>query len=366
MFDELKASISSLRERAEVLGRYLDREAKLARIAEIDLISAEPDFWNDHQRAQSLGREKTRLQKDIDAVDAPLNAIKEAAELLEMAELEGEEEFATEVAASVERIEQEISDLEFARMMSGENDRNDAIVEIHAGMGGTESQDWVQMLLRMYLMWCERRGFKVDVLDELAGEEAGLKSVAFQVSGDWAYGYLKAEGGVHRLVRISPFDANARRHTTFAGVSVLPDIEDTIDIEVKDEDLRVDTYRAGGAGGQHVNKTDSAVRLTHLPTGIVVQCQNERSQLKNRSMAMKMLKARLYDLERKKKEFERDKIEAAKKEIDFGSQIRSYVLHPYRMVKDLRTDYETGNADAVLNGDLDGFIHAYLLMQAAS
>jgi peptide chain release factor 2 len=204
------------------------------------------------------------------------------------------------------------------------------------------------------------------VLDELAGEEAGLKSVAFQVSGDWAYGYLKAEGGVHRLVRISPFDANARRHTTFAGVSVLPDIEDTIDIEVKDEDLRVDTYRAGGAGGQHVNKTDSAVRLTHLPTGIVVQCQNERSQLKNRSMAMKMLKARLYDLERKKKESERDKIEAAKKEIDFGSQIRSYVLHPYRMVKDLRTDYETGNADAVLNGDLDGFIHAYLLMQAAS
>lgn len=347
-------------------GGIFDREAKLARIAEIDLISAEPDFWNDHQRAQSLGREKTRLQKDIDAVDAPLNAIKEAAELLEMAELEGEEEFATEVAASVERIEQEISDLEFARMMSGENDRNDAIVEIHAGMGGTESQDWVQMLLRMYLMWCERRGFKVDVLDELAGEEAGLKSVAFQVSGDWAYGYLKAEGGVHRLVRISPFDANARRHTTFAGVSVLPDIEDTIDVEVKDEDLRVDTYRAGGAGGQHVNKTDSAVRLTHLPTGIVVQCQNERSQLKNRSMAMKMLKARLYDLERKKKESERDKIEAAKKEIDFGSQIRSYVLHPYRMVKDLRTDYETGNADAVLNGELDGFIHAYLLMQAES
>ena len=226
MFDELKASISSLRERARSR-RYLDREAKLARIAEIDVISAGPDFWNDHQRAQSLGREKTRLQKDIDAVDAPLNAIKEAAELLEMAELEGEEEFATEVAASVERIEQEISDLEFARMMSGENDRNDAIVEIHAGMGGTESQDWVQMLLRMYLMWCERRGFKVDVLDELAGEEAGLKSVAFQVSGDWAYGYLKAEGGVHRLVRISPFDANARRHTTFAGVSVLPDIEDT-------------------------------------------------------------------------------------------------------------------------------------------
>ena len=347
-------------------GGIFDREAKLARIGEIDVISAGPDFWNDHQRAQSLGREKTRLQKDIDAVDAPLNAIKEAAELLEMAELEGEEEFATEVAASVERIEQEISDLEFARMMSGENDRNDAIVEIHAGMGGTESQDWVQMLLRMYLMWCERRGFKVDVLDELAGEEAGLKSVAFQVSGDWPYGYLKAEGGVHRLVRISPFDANARRHTTFAGVSVLPDIEDTIDIEVKDEDLRVDTYRAGGAGGQHVNKTDSAVRLTHLPTGIVVQCQNERSQLKNRSMAMKMLKARLYDLERKKKESERDKIEAAKKEIDFGSQIRSYVLHPYRMVKDLRTDYETGNADAVLNGDLDGFIHAYLLMQAAS
>lgn len=345
-------------------GGIFDRAAKLSRIAEIEEDSTRPDFWSDRVRAQTLSREKTRLQKDLDAVDAPLQALREATDLLELAELEGESGFDAEVATTLDTVEQQVSGLEFARMMNGENDRADAIVEIHAGMGGTESQDWVQMLLRMYLMYCERRGFQAEVLDELAGEEAGLKSVTFQVTGDWAYGYLKAEAGVHRLVRISPFDANARRQTTFAGVTVLPDIEDTIEIEVRDEDLRVDTYRAGGAGGQHVNKTDSAVRLTHLPTGIVVQCQNERSQIKNRSKAMKMLKARLYDLERQKKEAERDKLEAAKKDIDFGSQIRSYVLHPYRMVKDLRTGHETGNTDAVLDGDLDVFIQQYLLMRA--
>jgi peptide chain release factor 2 len=345
-------------------GGIFDRAGKLNRIAEIDEESARPDFWNDRIRAQALGREKTRLQKDVDAWDAPANAVREAADLLELAEAEGEAGFEAEIEALLDKVESQVSSLEFARMMNGENDRADAIVEIHAGMGGTESQDWVQMLLRMYLMWCERKGFAVEVLDELPGEEAGLKSVTFQVEGDWAYGYIKAEAGVHRLVRISPFDANARRQTTFAGVTVLPDIEDTIEIEVRDEDLRIDTFRAGGAGGQHVNKTDSAVRMTHLPTGIVVQCQNERSQIKNRSKAMKMLKARLYDLERRKKEAERDKLEAAKKDIDFGSQIRSYVLHPYRMVKDLRTGHETGNTDAVLDGDLDEFIHQFLLHRA--
>jgi peptide chain release factor 2 len=346
-------------------GGIFDRPAKLSRIAELDEESARPDFWNDRVRAQTLSREKTRLQKDLDAVDGPVAALREAADLLELAEAEGETGLETEIAATLDDLERRVSDLEFARMMDGENDRSDAIVEIHAGMGGTESQDWVRMLMRMYMMYCERRGFQVEVLDELAGEEAGLKSVTFQVGGDWAYGYLKAEAGVHRLVRISPFDQNARRQTTFAGVTVLPDIEDTIEIEVRDEDLRVDTYRAGGAGGQHVNKTDSAVRLTHLPTNIVVQCQNERSQIKNRSKAMKMLKARLYDLEVRKKEAERDKLEAAKKDIDFGSQIRSYVLHPYRMVKDLRTGHETGNTDAVLDGDLDEFIHQFLLMRAS-
>jgi peptide chain release factor 2 len=290
--------------------------------------------------------------------------LRDAADLLEMAEAEGDASFEPEIAASLDQVQRAVEELEFARMMSGDNDRASAIVTIHSGMGGTESQDWVRMLLRMYVMWAEKRGFGVDVTYELPGEEAGLKTVEFEVEGEWAFGYLKAEQGVHRLVRISPFDANARRQTTFASVAVLPDIEDTIDIEINEQDLRIDTYRSGGAGGQHVNKTDSAVRITHLPTNIVVQCQNERSQIKNRSKAMKMLKARLYDLERQKKDAERDKREAAKMDIDFGSQIRSYVLHPYRMVKDLRSGHETGNTDAVLNGDLDEFIHQYLLMRA--
>jgi peptide chain release factor 2 len=342
-------------------GGIFDLEGKLRRIAEIEEISTNPDFWSDRSHAMTLGREKTRLQKDVDAFVAPTRALKDAAELIEMAEADNEAGFEVEISATVDDSRKKIEALEFARMMSGENDRADALVSINAGMGGTESQDWVQMLLRMYLMWAERKGFVTEILDELPGEEAGLKHVTFQVEGDWAFGYLRAEIGVHRLVRISPFDGNARRQTTFAGISILPDIEETVEIEVNEDDLRVDTYRAGGAGGQHVNKTDSAVRLTHLPTNIVVQCQNERSQMKNRSKAMKMLKAKLYDLERRKKDAERDKLEAEKREIDFGSQIRSYVLHPYRMVKDLRTGHETGNTDAVLNGDLDAFIEAYLM-----
>jgi peptide chain release factor 2 len=342
-------------------GGIFDADGKRRRIAEIDDEGMKPDFWSDRQRAQQLGREKTRLQKDLDAFFGPAQALADAADLLEMAEAEGDASFEAEVASGVEAVEKQVAALEFARMMSGENDRSDALVTINAGMGGTESQDWVTMLMRMYMMWAEKSGFKVEVLDELPGEEAGFKHVTLEVEGEWAFGYLKAESGVHRLVRISPFDANARRQTTFAGVSVLPDIEDTIEIVVDEEDLRVDTYRSGGAGGQHVNKTDSAVRLTHLPTGIVVACQNERSQQKNRSKAMKMLKAKLYDLEQSKKDAERDKLESEKRDIDFGSQIRSYVLHPYRMVKDLRTGHETGNTDAVLNGDLDPFIEAYLL-----
>lgn len=342
-------------------GGIFDLDVKLRRIAQIDDLSTRPDFWSDRASAMSLGREKTRIQKDIDAFQSPVKALQDAADLVEMAESEGDAGFEPEITATVDEVEKKVGALEFARMMGGENDRADAIVTINAGMGGTESQDWVQMLLRMYLMWAERKGFVTEVLDELPGEEAGLKHVTFQVEGDWAFGFLKAESGVHRLVRISPFDANARRQTTFAGVAVLPDIEDSIEVEVDESDLRIDTFRAGGAGGQHVNKTDSAVRMTHLPTGIVVQCQNERSQMKNRSKAMKMLKAKLYDMEQRKKDAARDKVEAEKREIDFGSQIRSYVLHPYRMVKDLRTGFETGNADGVLNGDLDGFIESYLL-----
>jgi peptide chain release factor 2 len=238
---------------------------------------------------------------------------------------------------------------------------NNAFVSIHAGAGGTEAQDWASMLLRMYLRWAERRGFKTALIDELEGEEAGIKSATITVSGDYAYGYLKAEVGIHRLVRISPFDAGARRHTSFAAVFVYPDIEDIIEITVEDKDLRVDTYRASGAGGQHVNKTDSAVRITHIPSGIVVQCQNERSQHMNRAMAMKLLKARLYEMEMQAREKERENMHASKKQIAWGNQIRSYVLQPYRLVKDHRTGCETGNVDAVLDGDLDDFIEAFLM-----
>lgn len=346
-------------------GGFFDPAGVEHRIREIESEAADPGFWKDLRRAESLLKEKARLEKDLEAWRAPIKEITDLEELLAMAEAEGAEEFGEEVAQAIERLEKLISDLEFSRMMSGEHDRASAIVEIHSGAGGTESQDWVAMLLRMYLRWAERHGYDTSIVDMLPGEEAGLKSVTFQVQGEYAYGYLKAESGVHRLVRISPFDANARRHTTFASVFVIPDIEDTIEVEVREEDLRIDTFRAGGAGGQHVNKTDSAVRITHLPTGIVVTCQNERSQHKNKATAMRILKARLYDLERRKRESEREKLEAQKKDIDFGSQIRSYVLHPYRLVKDLRTGHETGNAEAVLDGDLDGFIHAYLLHASA-
>jgi len=262
-------------------------------------------------------------------------------------------------------VERSLDELELRQLLSGEHDAGNAIVEIHPGAGGLEAQDWAEMLLRMYLRWCERRGYKVEMVEYQPGEGAGLKTASFTVGGAYAYGYLRPEAGVHRLVRISPFDANARRQTSFASVFVYPDIEEDIQIEVRDEDLRVDTYRSSGAGGQHVNKTDSAVRLTHLPTGIVVACQNERSQHKNKATAMKLLKARLYDLERQKQEEKMAQFTKGKTDIGFGHQIRSYVLQPYRMVKDHRTNTEIGNTDAVLDGDIDPFIDAYLRQQLA-
>jgi peptide chain release factor 2 len=246
-------------------------------------------------------------------------------------------------------------------MLSGEHDVSNAIVSINAGAGGTEAQDWADMLLRMYLRWCERKNFKTEITDYQAGDEAGTKGVTFTVTGPYAFGYLKAERGIHRLVRISPFDSNAKRHTSFCSVFVFPELDDDVEVEINDKDLKVDTYRASGAGGQHINKTDSAIRITHLPTGIVVSCQNQRSQHKNRDIALKQLKARLYELEMEKKEEQAASLAGDKKDIAWGSQIRSYVLHPYRMVKDHRTGYEVGNADRVLDGDLDGFIEAYLL-----
>lgn len=258
-----------------------------------------------------------------------------------------------------------MADFELRAMLSGEHDRANAILSIHPGAGGTESQDWAEMLLRMYLRWAERRGYKTEITDYQPGEGAGIKDATITVSGEYAYGYLRAEKGVHRLVRISPFDANKRRHTSFVSVNIVPEIEDDIKIEIDEEDLRIDTYRSSGAGGQHVNKTDSAVRITHIPTGIVVQCQNERSQHKNKATAMKILRSHLYKAEEEKQRERLEKIQGEKKEIGWGNQIRSYVLHPYRLVKDLRTKVEVGNADAVLDGEIDMFIEAFLLKGAA-
>jgi len=279
---------------------------------------------------------------------------------------DGDADGLVEAERRLDETEHEITRLEFERMLSGEHDRSNGIVNVHPGAGGLEAQDWAEMLLRMLLRWAERRGFKVEMIEQTPGEGGGIKSATFMVQGEYAYGYLRAEAGIHRLVRISPFDANARRHTSFAAILVTPEIDEDIEIEIRDEDLRIDTYRSSGAGGQHVNKTDSAVRFTHLPSGIVVACQNERSQHKNRATAMKILRSRLYELELEKQREQKEQLAGAKREINFGSQIRSYVLHPYRMVKDHRTGFEMGNTDAVLDGDLDGFIEAELLRQAGT
>jgi peptide chain release factor 2 len=291
------------------------------------------------------------------ALENKLSYVEESIDILEE---EGGDLFFKEIKRDMAALRDEIESLELHNLLSGDLDKHNAIVTIHPGAGGTESQDWAQMLMRMYLRWAERRGYKAEVVDLLPGEEAGIKSVTVTVSGDYAYGYLSSEAGVHRLVRISPFDSNKRRHTSFASVIVYPEVEDDVDIEIREEDIKMDTYRASGAGGQHVNKTSSAVRLTHIPTGIIVACQNERSQHKNRAMAMKILKARLYDLQMKEKERKMEHLAGDKKDIAWGSQIRSYVLQPYRLVKDHRTGLEVGDVDSVLEGDVDRFIKEYL------
>jgi peptide chain release factor 2 len=306
-------------------------------------------------------RERKRLAQALDAERELARRVSDVEALLELAD-EGEaveKDLQTEIESLTERADK----IEEGALLSGENDHRNALVLLHSGAGGTEAQDWTEMLLRMYLRWAEREGFKAEVTDTITGEEAGLKSAAFTVEGDYAYGLLQSEIGVHRLVRISPFDSNARRHTSFASVFVYPEIDDEIKIDIKPDDLRIDTFRAGGAGGQHVNMTDSAVRITHLPTNIVVQCQNERSQHKNKATALKMLKTRLYDHEMKKKRAEADKLESEKADINFGSQIRNYVLAPYRLVKDVRSKLEMGDVDRVLDGDLHDFMHAFLVFK---
>lgn len=293
--------------------------------------------------------------------DARWKDLEETEEFLEMVMEEKDEELEEEIALKVEAMDKSLAMAELECMFSGEHDKANAIVDIHAGAGGTEAQDWVEILMRMYLRWAENRGLKTDILDYLAGDEAGTKSVTILFKGRYAYGYLRSELGIHRLVRISPFDASGRRHTSFASVMVMPELDDSIKVDIEEKDLRVDTYRASGAGGQHVNKTSSAIRITHIPTGIVVQCQNERSQHRNRDTAMKMLAGHLYELEKQKQAEQQDGLSGDKMGISWGSQIRSYVLQPYRMIKDHRTDHESGNVDAVLDGDIDPFIKAFLL-----
>jgi peptide chain release factor 2 len=337
-----------------------DLDEKGKRIEEIEKQEGMPGFWDDLQKAQEVLREKAGLLRVIGSYEGLAEELEEIEILLEIAEVEdgGESAEARERLAENER---RLKALELERMFAGTDDRRNVIVSINAGAGGTEAQDWAEMLLRMYLRWTERRGFSTEIIDILTGEEAGIKNVTFQVKGEYAYGNLRAEAGIHRLVRISPFDAGKRRHTSFASVFVYPETPDDVVIDIDEAELRIDTFRSSGAGGQHVNKTDSAVRITHLPTGIVVQCQNERSQHKNKATAMKILRARLYDLEMQKRAQKMEEIHKGKKGIAWGNQIRSYVLHPYRLVKDHRTGVERGDAENVLDGDLDGFIEAYLM-----
>jgi peptide chain release factor 2 len=317
-----------------------------------------PGFWDKPETAQEVGRKRARVEKRIASGEEILSKDSELDVLLEL-QREGELVDA-EIDEVMAQLESEITAIEMTMKLSGEHDERDVILAIHPGAGGTESQDWAEMLLRMYLRYAERKGWSAEIVDYQSGEEAGLKSATVMVRGDYAYGYMKSEHGVHRLVRISPFDAAKRRHTSFASVYVYPDIDEEIEIEINDKDLRVDTYRSSGAGGQHVNVTDSAVRITHLPTGIVVTCQNERSQHKNRDVAMKLLRSKLYQLEVEKRQEDQEKLEGEKKDIAFGSQIRSYVMQPYQMIKDLRTGYEVGDVQRVMDGDLDGFVEAYL------
>jgi peptide chain release factor 2 len=321
-------------------------------------------LWNDAENAQALMRERQRLTEAIDRQSEMEQTLADSLELAELAEAEADTATLDTIQADLENLQIQIDKLALESLLSGEADPNNAFLQVNAGAGGTESQDWAEMLLRMYLRWAEAKGYKIEWIEESAGEEAGLKSATVKIIGHNAYGWLKTESGVHRLVRISPFDSAARRHTSFASVWVSPEIDDSIEIDIDDKDLKVDTYRASGAGGQHVNRTESAIRITHLPTGLVAACQNDRSQHKNRATAMKMLKARLYDLELQKRRAEHDATEATKSDIGFGHQIRSYVLHPYKMVKDLRTGTESGNPTAILDGDLDEFLEAALALGA--
>ncbi|MCH6266565.1 peptide chain release factor 2 [Neobacillus citreus] len=338
----------------------LDLENKEARIAELEDEMLHPDFWNDQEKAQKVISEANGLKDQVHEFYELNESFENLEVTYELVKEESDAELQTELEEELQQLTDRLGQFELQLLLSEEYDKNNAILELHPGAGGTESQDWGSMLLRMYTRWAEKKGFKVETLDYLPGDEAGIKSVTLAIKGHNAYGYLKAEKGVHRLVRISPFDSSGRRHTSFASCEVMPELNNDIEVEIRTEDLRVDTYRSSGAGGQHVNKTESAIRITHLPTGIVVSCQTERSQIQNREHAMNMLRSKLYQREIEEKEKALLEIRGEQKEIGWGSQIRSYVFHPYSMVKDHRTNAETGNVQAVMDGELDQFINAYL------
>ncbi|WP_276742839.1 peptide chain release factor 2 [Pantoea septica] len=355
----VKNRIQDLTERSAVLRGYLDYDAKKERLEEVNAELEQPDVWNEPERAQALGKERSSLEAIVQTLDQMSQGLEDVQGLLELAvEAEDEETF-DEAVAELDQLESKLGELEFRRMFSGEYDSADCYIDLQAGSGGTEAQDWASMLMRMYLRWAESKGFKTEIIEESEGEVAGIKSVTIRVLGDYAFGWLRTETGVHRLVRKSPFDSGGRRHTSFSSAFIYPEVDDDIDIDINPADLRIDVYRASGAGGQHVNRTESAVRITHIPTGTVTQCQNDRSQHKNKDQAMKQMKAKLYELEMQKKNAEKQALEDNKSDIGWGSQIRSYVLDDSR-IKDLRTGVETRNTQAVLDGDLDRFIEASL------
>lgn len=364
MLDDLKPALNAIDSDLSEMEKSLDIERKLEKIRELEYKMGEPTFWDNAEEAQKINQELSDLKGGVDKYNILKNRYDDAKTLFELASEENDESSFDEIKAELAEISEGIENLKLETLLSAPYDANNAYLELHAGAGGTEAQDWTQMLLRMYGRWAERHGFTVETVDSLPGDEAGIKSVTLFIKGHNAYGYLKSEKGVHRLVRISPFDSNARRHTSFSACDIMPEIDDAVEVPINMSDVRVDTYRASGAGGQHINKTSSAVRMTHEPTGIVVQCQNERSQLQNREECLRMLRAKLFKLEQEKKEAEIAKLEGDQQKIEWGSQIRSYVFQPYTMVKDHRTSEETGNINAVMDGEIDNFIRAYLNAKA--